>query len=60
LSVFISHIGEEGEIGSTLKDCLNLAFDDKLTVFLSSDPEDLLASEEWLEGIVAHLSNAPF
>jgi hypothetical protein len=34
-----------------LKDCFNLAFDDKLTVFLSSDPEDLPASEEWLEGI---------
>jgi hypothetical protein len=55
--IFISHIHEEAKLGSVLKSWIEDAFPDQLTVFLSSDPNDLPGGRAWLDEIRAALKN---
>lgn len=51
MNVFISHITEEAPIALALKDFIAESFLGKISVFVSSDPKDLLIGENWLEKI---------
>lgn len=45
--IFISHVTEEREVASLLKDTLIQAFGDSISVFVSSDGSGIAGGEEW-------------
>ncbi len=51
MKIFISHISEEQPLATVIKKWLDVAFPEKLDVFVSSDPDDISAGEDWLKKI---------
>lgn len=50
-TIFISHISEERELAAILKRSLVSSFGDKVSVFVSSDLENITAGDNWLKSI---------
>lgn len=57
--IFISHISEEAELATLLKDQLNAEFPNDLNVFVSSDRTSVQAGAEWLQELKKALRDAP-
>ena len=58
MRAFISHISEEAEVASRLKEVLDQDFLGNLNVFVSSDSESIAAGEDWLKSIDEALRNS--
>jgi TIR domain len=56
--VFISHVHDEAPIAQVLKEWIESSFGPACGVFLSSDPDDVPAGEEWLQRVRNELRNA--
>jgi TIR domain len=56
--VFISHLHDEALIAKVLKDWIEESFEPACGVFLSSDPDDVPAGEEWLDLVRNELEQA--
>jgi len=59
-SIFISHISEEQALAAILKKHLKSDFGESVTVFVSSDLENITAGDEWLKSIEKALATASF
>ena len=57
-NIFISHIHEESDIAHVLKKWLEACFPKLVTVFVSSDFEDVPLGQKWLETIDAAMNNS--
>lgn len=55
--IFVSHIHEEAELGSVIKNQLEDAFSGRIEVFVSSDPRDNPGGEEWQDKIRTELKH---
>lgn len=53
--VFLSHISEEGQVASAIKDELERAFLGIVDTFVSSDPRSLTPGIQWLEAVNTNL-----
>jgi len=58
MKVFISHISEEEKLASVLKEWIESTFLDQISVFVSSDPDNLPAGNKWLETITSALNES--
>jgi len=58
MQAFISHISEEAEVASKLKEVLEQDFLGILDVFVSSDSESIAAGEDWLKSTNDALRNS--
>src|SRR5262245_15708935 len=55
LRLFLSHISSETELASYLKRAIEQAFLGGVHVFVSSDPFDIPAGKQWVDGLVQEL-----
>lgn len=58
MGIFISHINEEAEIASVLKEWIENTFLGQWTVFVSSDSKDIPAGSKWLDQIDSALEKS--
>lgn len=56
--IFLSHIGEEGLLGTMLKDRLEADFLSLIDVFVSSDARSIPPGDAWLKAVDDHLDKA--
>ncbi len=56
-SIFISHWSKEEHAARILKSDLESFFPDKLSIFISGDPESIPSSEDWLLSILGGIQN---
>lgn len=60
ISIFISHISEERLIARYLKDLLIEAFENKISVFVSSDLNSISKGKEWFKEIKENLQKSEY
>jgi hypothetical protein len=58
MGIFISHINEEAEIASVLKEWIEKTFLGQWTVFVSSDSKDIPVGSKWLDQIDSALEKS--
>ena len=46
-TIFVSHIHENKELASIIKDLINTIFENALNIFVSSDSESIDLGDEW-------------
>ncbi len=51
MKIFISHISEEQPLAAVIKEWLEVTFLGNVTVFVSSDPDNISVGEDWLKKI---------
>ena len=57
-NIFLSHISEEAKLAAILKAHVEADFIDTVSVYVSSDTENISAGENWLASIDVALSDA--
>jgi hypothetical protein len=56
--IFLSHSENDSELAMSIRDQLANAFDDRIPVFVSSDPEAIPPGTAWVQRILAQLRTA--
>ncbi|MEW6194236.1 MAG: TIR domain-containing protein [Bacteroidota bacterium] len=57
MKIFISHISEDEKLALSLKDWIEKSFLGQVDVFVSSDSEDIVAGDRWLNDIESFFSD---
>ncbi len=59
-SIFISHINEDKDVASALKELINIGFNNKISVFVSSDLTSIKYGKEWFPQIKDAILSSKF
>jgi hypothetical protein len=58
MNVFLSHVSDEGLLALVLKEWIQTIFANKIKVFVSSDIQNIVAGDKWLDNLGKALSKA--
>lgn len=58
MNIFISHISEEKRLALVFKEWIESTFLGQISVFVSSDPENIPAGNKWREEITSALEKS--
>jgi hypothetical protein len=56
--IFISHMSEEKELAKILKKYIKKYFDNRITVFFSSDPTSIPLAQDWVAAVPAEIEKS--